>query len=85
MKPALIHFRPGQRVRLARKARRAGKSVSEAVRDAVDIYLEIPAESEEELAVLASEARLSIERSIQRLDRSIANMDRVLKRARRSR
>ncbi|PYU11983.1 MAG: hypothetical protein DMG29_15050 [Acidobacteria bacterium] len=80
MKPALVHFEPQQKQRLTRRARQHGKSFSHEVRNAVDLYLELPPETVEELEGLASAARQSIDRTIARLDDAIATVDRVLKR-----
>ncbi len=85
MHPALIHFEPEQKQRLARRARQRGKSFSQEVRDAVDLYLALPVESEQELSGLAAAARGSIERSLKHLDEAIAAVGRALKRARKGR
>ena len=79
MATALIHFDEKQKRRLTRRARLRGKSFSQEVRDAVDLYLSIPVESEEELSVLARAANLAADRMIKRLDETIAYVDRVLK------
>jgi hypothetical protein len=84
MATALIHFDPKQKARLARRAKKRGRSFSQEVRNAVDLYLDLPVESEEELAALAREANKSIGRSIARLDETIAYVDRVLKSIRKS-
>ena len=51
MATALIHFDPQQIARLARRAKQRGRFFSQEVRNAVDKYLDIPVESEEELKV----------------------------------
>ncbi len=79
MATALIHLDPKQKARLARRAKKRGLSFSQEVRNAVDLYLDIPIESEEELKVLAREAKQSADRSIKRLDETIAYVDRILK------
>ncbi|HKN25087.1 MAG TPA: hypothetical protein VJX72_09590 [Candidatus Acidoferrum sp.] len=79
MATALIHFDPKQKARLARRAKKRGLSFSQEVRNAVDLYLDIPIESEEGLRVLAREAKQSADRSIKRLDETIAYVDRILK------
>jgi hypothetical protein len=76
---ALIHMDPKQKRRLARRAKLRGKSFSQEVRDAVDLYLEMPIESEEQLSTLARTANRSADRTIKRLDETIAYVDRVLK------
>ncbi len=82
MATALIHMDPKQKQRLAKRAKLRGKSFSQEVRDAVDLYLSVPIESEEELSVLARAANRSAGRMIKRLDETIANVDRVLKQLR---
>jgi len=79
---ALIHFDPKQKQRLARRAKVRGKSFSQEVRDAVDLYLSVPIESEEELTILARAANQSADRMIKRLDETIGNVDRVLRQLR---
>lgn len=84
MAAALIHFDPKQKQRLARRAKQRGKSFSQAVRDAVDLYLDVPVESEEELEALAKAANQATDRMIKRLDETIHNVDRVLKQYRKA-
>ena len=79
MATALIHLDAKQKARLARRAKKRGRSFSEEVRNAVDFYLEIPAENEEELRMLARAANESARRSIERLDETIAYVGSVLK------
>jgi hypothetical protein len=85
MATALIHFDPKQKARLARRAKKRGRSFSQEVRNAVDLYLDLPVESEEELSALAREANESAARSIARLDETIAYIKRGLKAMRKSR
>ncbi len=85
MATALIHLDPKQKKRLARRAKLRGKSFSQEVRDAIDLYLDIPVESEEELSALAKEANRSADRMIKRLDETIAHVDRVLRQMRKKR
>lgn len=79
MATALIHMDPKQKARLARRAKLRGRSFSQEVRNAVDLYLDLPVETEEELEALAREAKESADRSIKRLDETIAYVDRILK------
>jgi predicted DNA-binding protein len=85
MATALIHLDPKQKKRLARRAKLRGKSFSQEVRDAIDLYLDIPVESEEELSALAREANRSADRMIKRLDETIVHVDRILKQMRNGR
>ena len=80
MVTALIHLKPEQKKRLASRARRRGTSFSQEVRDAVNLYLEIPVEAEEDLAALAASARSATERMIERLDDTLADVRRTQKR-----
>jgi hypothetical protein len=80
MATALIHFDDRQKRRLAQRAKLRGKSFSQEVREAVDLYLELPVENEDELRSLARAANDSAERSIRKLDETIAYVDRILKR-----
>jgi predicted DNA-binding protein len=82
MATALIHLDPKQKARLARRAKKRGRSFSQEVRNAIDMYLDIPVETEEELSILARAANESAKRSIKRLDETIAFVDQVLKRMR---
>jgi len=82
MATALIHIDPKQKKRLARRARLRGKSFSQEVRDAIDVYLDISIENEEELGVLAQAANQSADRMIKKLDETIIHVDRILKQLR---
>ena len=82
MATALIHMDPKQKARLTRRAKLRGHSFSQEVRDAVDLYLDIPVGQEEELKVLAREANGAAGRMIKRLDITIARLDRTLKQLR---
>jgi hypothetical protein len=79
MATALIHIDPAQKQRLARRAKLRGKSFSQEVRDAVDLYLDVPVENEAELRGLAKAANHAADRMIRNLDETIAYVDRVLK------
>jgi len=82
MATALIHIDPKQKKRLARRARLRGKSFSQEVRDAIDVYLDISIENEEELGALAQTANHSADRMIKKLDETIIHVDRILKQLR---
>ncbi len=82
MQSALIHFDPKQKQRLTKRARSRGKSFSQEVRDAVDLYLTLPVESETELQQLATAANRSADRSIRKLDETIEYVARAMKRTR---
>src|SRR5882724_167667 len=79
MATALIHFNDKQKRRLTLRAKLRGKSFSQEVRDAVDLYLDVPVEKEADLANLAREANRSADRMIKKLDDTISYVDRVLK------
>jgi hypothetical protein len=84
MATALIHMDAKQKARLTRRAKLRGKSFSQEVRDAVDLYLQIPVGEEEEIKLLAREANRAADRMIRRLDATIENVDRTLKQIRKS-
>jgi hypothetical protein len=79
MATALIHMDPVQKQRLALRAKLRGKSFSQEVRDAVDLYLDLPVENEEQLRDLAKAANQAADRMIKNLDETVAYVDRVLK------
>jgi hypothetical protein len=79
MATALIHMDARQKQRLARRAKLRGKSFSQEVRDAVDLYLDVPVESEAELRGLAKSANHAADRMIKNLDETISYVARVLK------
>jgi hypothetical protein len=79
MATALIHMDARQKQRLTRRAKLRGKSFSQEVRDAVDLYLDVPVESEAELRGLAKSANHAADRMIKNLDETISYVDRVLK------
>ncbi len=85
MATALIHFDEKQKRRLTRRARLRGKSFSQEVRDAVDLYLSVPVETEKELSALAKLANQSADRSIAKLDETIAYLRKGLRSMRKSR
>jgi DNA polymerase III gamma/tau subunit len=82
MATALIHLDAKQKARLTRRAKKRGRSFSEEVRNAVDLYLDLPLE-EDALNLLARAANESAGRSVKRLDEAIAYLDRILKDMRR--
>jgi hypothetical protein len=82
MATALLHLDAKQKQRLVRRARLRGKSFSQEVRDALDLYLAVPVETEQELSSLARAANLSADRTIKKLDETIEYVRRTLKRAR---
>lgn len=85
MATALIHMDPKQKQRLAKRAKLRGKSFSQEVRDAIDLYLDLPMESEAELSALARAANQSADRMIKKLDETIVHVDRILKQMRNGR
>ena len=85
MATALLHLDAKQKQRLVNRARLRGKSFSQEVRDALDLYLAVPLETEAELSSLARAANLSADRTIKKLDETIEYVDRTLKKARNGR
>ena len=78
MATALIHLDAKQKARLTRRAKKRGRSFSQEVRNAVDLYLDLPVE-EDELNLLARAANESAGRSVKRLDETIAYLGRIMK------
>jgi hypothetical protein len=85
MATALLHLDARQKQRLVHRAKLRGKSFSQEVRDALELYLAVPVETEEELSSLARAANLSADRTIKKLDETIDYVDRILKKARNGR
>jgi hypothetical protein len=85
MATALLHLDAKQKQRVVRRAKLRGKSFSQEVRDALDLYLAVPVETEEELSNLARAANVSADRTIKKLDETIDYVDRALKKARKAR
>jgi hypothetical protein len=85
MATALLHLDARQKQRLVHRAKLRGKSFSQEVRDALDLYLAVPVETEEELSSLAKAANLSADRAIKKLDETIEYVDRTLRKARNGR
>jgi hypothetical protein len=77
METALIHLQPEQKRRLAKRARARGLSFSQEVRNALDLYLQLPVGSESELATLAAAARQASERMIAQLDQTLVFVRRI--------
>jgi hypothetical protein len=50
MATALIHMDPKQKQRLAKRAKLRGKSFSQEVRNAIDLYLDLPWRARQSLA-----------------------------------
>ncbi len=74
-----IYLTGKQRKDLFRRARRRETSFSEEVREALDLYLDLPPEFDKEgLAALAKEANAAMDRSIARLDETIATCRKVM-------
>ena len=85
MATALLHLDAKQKQRLARRAKLRGKSFSQEVRDALELYLAVPVETEKELSELAHAANVSADRTIKKLDETIEYVDRTLQKARNGR
>lgn len=73
-----------QRQRLAQRARKSGKSLNQEVHEALELYLSIPPEMQKELSVTAKAANRAADRMIKRLDKTIAYVDRSLKKINRT-
>jgi dienelactone hydrolase len=84
MATARIHLAPKQRQRLARRAKKQGRSLSHEVSKAVDFCLSVPPETQKELSIAAKAANQATDRMINNLDQTIAHIDRVLKERRKA-
>jgi hypothetical protein len=84
MATAFIHLAPKQRQRLARRAKKQGKSLSHELSKAVGFYLSVPSETPGELSVAAEAANQAADRMIKNLDQTIAHIDLVLKERRKA-
>jgi DNA-binding transcriptional MerR regulator len=70
-----IYLTGKQRRGLFSRARRRRTSFSQEVRDALDLYLDLPPDfDEEDFAALAREANASLDRSIAKLDEAISRV-----------
>lgn len=85
MATALIHMDSKQKQQLAHRAKMRGKSFSQEVRNAVEMYLDVPVEDETELRALAKAANQAADRMIKNLDETIAYVGRVLRHKRNGR
>jgi len=74
--PTTVYITPQQRKGLFARARKRKTSFSEELRNAVDLYLDLPEDVDEEgLSRLAREINASLDRSIARLDETIATLE----------
>jgi hypothetical protein len=75
-----IYLTGKQRKGLFSRARKRKTSFSKEVRDALDLYLDLPPDfDEEKFASLAREANASLKRSIGRLDEAIGQVKMTVK------
>lgn len=84
MATSVVQIDSKQRERLARRAKKSGKSINQEVRDALELYLSIPPAMQKELSVTAKAADRAADRMIKRLDKTIAYVDRTLKKVNRA-
>jgi|HubBroStandDraft_6_1064221.scaffolds.fasta_scaffold02347_9 hypothetical protein len=68
-----------QKQHLARRARETGSTLSQELRNAVDLYLNISVSEQEQLEVSARAANESAGRMIEKLDKTIAYTNRALR------
>ncbi len=79
--PTTVYLPPRQKKRLFARAKKRGTSFSDELRAAVEMYLEFPPDfDKQELARLAHEANASMDRSIARMDETIAHCKRTMER-----
>ena len=71
--PTTVYLSPKQRHGLFRRARKRKTNFSEELRAAVDLYLDLPPGIDKDvLAALVREANTSLDRSIAKLDDTLA-------------
>jgi hypothetical protein len=74
--PTTVYISPQQRKRLFQRARRRKTSFSEELRAALDFYLDLPPDFDERaFAALVREANASMDRSIAKLDETLAFLE----------
>jgi hypothetical protein len=73
-----IHLHWKQKRQLMRRARKTRSTVSQELRDAVDLYLSISVKEQKQLELCARAANKSAGRMIKKLDAAIAYTDRAL-------
>ena len=83
MQTTRVHLNQRQKRQLMRRARISGESVSDVVRRAIDLYIDLPIRktiaTDEELAGFFCAINRSADRIIRKLDETILHVDRVLK------
>jgi regulator of sirC expression with transglutaminase-like and TPR domain len=71
-----VYINPKQRKRLFQRARRRKTSFSEELRAALDFYPDLPPDFDEKaFAALVREANASMDRSIAKLDKTLAFLE----------
>jgi len=74
-----VYITPKQRKALFARARKRNTSFSEELRSAVDLYLDLPADFDEEsFGAFIQEAKVSMHRSIGKLDESIDRLKQTI-------
>jgi hypothetical protein len=77
--PTTIYITPKQRKALFARARKRKTSFSDELRSAVDLYLDLPADFDEEsLGAFIKEAVASMHRSIGKMDESIERLKQTI-------
>jgi regulator of sirC expression with transglutaminase-like and TPR domain len=74
--PTTVYISPNQRKRLFQRARRRKTTFSQELRAALDFYLDLPPDFDEKaFAALVREANASMDRSIAKLDETLAFLE----------
>jgi len=74
--PTTVYIKSSQRKRLFQRARRRNTSFSEELRTALDFYLDLPSDFDEKaFAAMVREANASMDRSIAKLDETLAFLE----------
>jgi methyl-accepting chemotaxis protein len=80
LKPVRTYLDPVQKARLEKRARQEHISMSEVVRRAIDLHLELPFKDSDEMAELAKAANQSADRILHNLDAAIHSVSGALSR-----
>jgi hypothetical protein len=79
MATSVVQIDSRQRQRLARRAKKSGKSLNQEVHEALELYLSVPPAMQRKLSATAKAANRAADRMIKRIDQTIAYVERSLK------
>ena len=79
MRPTRLRLNQRQKRRLTERARLTGRSVSEEIQNAIDLYSLLPFQSKEALGAIFNLANHSADRTLRKLDETICYLNCALK------